>query len=115
MEVGRALAATPEMSSLAAHLWPSRRQLSAPARLRAWLPRATNSGYHPCGTAPMGDERDALAVCDARGRVRGTEGLYVVDASLFPTIPTGNIHLTVLMVAERLAAMLRDGSDLATS
>ena len=58
----------------------------------------------------MGAETDPNAVCDGQGRVRGTEGLHVVDASLFPTIPTGNIHLTVLMAAEHLAEMLRSGS-----
>jgi choline dehydrogenase len=108
MEIGRELAATPEMSALARHLWPSRRRLSTRERIQAWVPRATNSGYHPCGTVPMGAESDALAVCDGQGRVRGVQGLHVVDASLFPTIPTGNIHLTVLMAAEHLAEMLRD-------
>lgn len=115
MELGRELAATPEMSALAAHLWPTRRRLSTRERIQAWVPGATNSGYHPCGTVPMGAESDALAVCDGQGRVRGIEGLHVVDASLFPTIPTGNIHLTVLMVAEHLAAMLREESATAQS
>ena len=47
--------------------------------------------------------------CDAHGRVRGTEGLFVADASLFPTVPSANTHLTVIMLGERFGAWLRDG------
>lgn len=108
MEVARELAATPDMARLASHFWPSGRRLSTRAGIKSWVPRATNSGYHPCGTVPMGPSDDPLAVCDSQGRVRGFDGLHVVDASLMPTIPTGNIHLTVLMVAEHLATMLRE-------
>ena len=106
METARELAATPEMSELGAHLWPSRRRISTRERIQGWVPRATNSDYHPCGTVPMGGDEDEMAVCDGRGRVRGFEGLHVDDASLFPTIPTRNIHLTVLVVAEHLAELL---------
>jgi choline dehydrogenase len=62
-----------------------------------------DSGYHPCGTVPMGASPGERAAVDGRGRVFGLKGLYVVDASLFPTIPSSNIHLPTLMVAERMA------------
>jgi choline dehydrogenase len=55
--------------------------------------------YHPCGTVRMGG--DPLAPLDARLRLRGVEGLRVVDASVFPDIPVCNINATVLSVAER--------------
>lgn len=45
-----------------------------------------------------------------RGRVRGTEGLVVGDASLMPSIPTSNIHLPTLMIGERIGEWLRDGA-----
>jgi choline dehydrogenase len=61
------------------------------------------SGYHPCGTVPMGSAPSEDAAVDSRGHVFGLEGLYVVDASLMPTVPSSNIHLPTLMIAERMA------------
>ncbi len=106
IEIAHDLVESPPMRKLAWPLWPGRRTLAQPARIARWLPWATDSGYHPCGTAPMGAADDAMSVTDGQGRVYGTRGLHVVDASLFPTIPTGNIHLSVLMLAERIAGML---------
>ncbi|MFC7541636.1 GMC family oxidoreductase [Siccirubricoccus deserti] len=61
--------------------------------------------YHPCGTNRMGT--DDRAVVDTALRVRGVEGLRVVDASVFPLVPSSNIHPAVLMTAERAAEMIR--------
>ena len=61
--------------------------------------------YHPCGTNRMGvDDR---AVVDPELRVRGVDGLRVVDASVFPLVPSSNIHPAVLMLAERASEMVR--------
>ncbi len=73
--------------------------------MRRWIPLATDSGYHPCGTVPMGE------VTDARGRIDGVEGLRIADASLFPSIPASNTHLPTLMVGERFGAWLREDLD----
>lgn len=64
--------------------------------------------YHVSGTCRIGAVDDDLAVVDPRLRVRGIEGLRVVDASVFPTIPSVNPVITVLMVAERAADLLRE-------
>jgi choline dehydrogenase len=62
---------------------------------------------HASGTAPIGPEGDAMAVLDQRFKVRGTENLYVVDASAFPLIPSAVPNLTVMMLAERAAEWLK--------
>lgn len=63
--------------------------------------------YHVCGTCRMGRGDDKTAVVDSIGRVHGIEGLRVVDASIFPSIPRANTHFTVLMVAEKIADVVK--------
>jgi choline dehydrogenase len=65
--------------------------------------------FHPVGTAKMGPESDPLAVVDARLKVHGVRGLRVVDASVMPTITSGNTNSPTLMIAERAAAWIRAG------
>ena len=67
--------------------------------------RSGTTVYHPCGTNRMG--ADDRAVVDTELRVRGVEGLRVVDASVFPLVPSSNIHPAVLMTAERAAEMIK--------
>jgi choline dehydrogenase len=62
--------------------------------------------FHPVGTAKMGIETDPMAVADARLRVRGVEGLRVVDASVMPAITSGNTNSPTLMIAEKGATMI---------
>jgi len=61
--------------------------------------------YHPCGTNRMG--ADQRTVVDEELRVRGVQGLRVVDASVFPLVPSSNIHPAVLMLAERASDLIR--------
>jgi choline dehydrogenase len=64
------------------------------------------STYHPIGSARMGPAEDPEAVVDNELRVHGIEGLRVVDASIFPLIPSGNTHAPVVAVADRAADLI---------
>ncbi len=67
------------------------------------------SAYHPCCSCRMGE--DPLAVVDPKTRVHGIRGLRVVDSSIFPSIPNGNLNAPTIMVAERAADIIK-GTEL---
>jgi choline dehydrogenase len=66
--------------------------------------------FHPAGTAKMGTESDPMAVVDERLRFRGILGLRVADASVMPTITSGNTNTPTAMIAEKGAAMILEDS-----
>jgi choline dehydrogenase-like flavoprotein len=109
MRWSRRLMATPALARYRPQeLWPGpavpdddKAALLAAARERA------GTIYHPVGSARMGPDGDPLAVCDASLRVRGVQGLRVVDASVMPSIVSGNTASPTVMIAEKGAAMIR--------
>ena len=76
------------------------------AALRSGIRGTHGHYYHPVGTARMGADGDALAVCDPTGRVRGLDRLWVGDCALIPTIPRANTNIPAIVVGARVAASL---------
>jgi choline dehydrogenase-like flavoprotein len=71
--------------------------------------------FHPGGTAKMGIDSDPMGVTDARLRVRGIDGLRVIDASVMPTITSGNTNSPTLMIADKGAAMILEDQSRASA
>ncbi|HMK85002.1 MAG TPA: GMC oxidoreductase, partial [Steroidobacteraceae bacterium] len=93
-------------------------ELNPGARIRsdeevdAWIRRAVETCYHPVGTCRMG--RDPLtSVVDAECRVHGVEGLRVIDASVMPSIVSGNTNAPTIMIAEKMSDLIRRRAPLA--
>lgn len=101
------LARTKHLAGLARPVYPSRAPWDESGEFRTTVEQITGSGYHPCGTVPMGPDDDPRAATDGRGRVRGIDGLVVADASLMPTIPSSNTNVPTLMIGERFGDWLR--------
>lgn len=80
--------------------------VSSDDQIDTWVRENIESAYHPCGTARMGVGDDENIVVDTACRVRGLQGLRVVDASVFPTVPYGNINAPTIMVAEKAADLI---------
>ncbi|WP_431023673.1 choline dehydrogenase [Halomonas sp. H5] len=83
------------------------------AELDAFVREHAETAYHPCGSCRMGEGDDA--VVNGAGQVHGLEGLRVVDASLFPVIPTGNLNAPTIMLAEKIADKIRGRDPLPKS
>ncbi|WP_214369141.1 GMC family oxidoreductase [Pseudonocardia sp. H11422] len=77
------------------------------AELADYIAKTHNTVYHPACTARMGPDSDPDAVVDPQLRVRGVSGLRVADASILPFLPAINPNITVMMIGEKCAHMIR--------
>ncbi len=101
----RALVQTAPLSDIITEELVPGAHLQGDEALLADFRQRADTVYHPCSTCRMGPD-PKTSVVDARLRVHGVAGLRVVDASVFPTITSGNINAPTVMVAEKGAAMI---------
>ena len=78
--------------------------VASDTQMDAYVRAYANSAYHPCGTCKMGI--DEMSVVDPQTRVHGIEGLRVIDASIMPSIPSGNINAPSMMIGEKAADLI---------
>ena len=88
---------------------PTDSDLESDQSLDNWMLRNVSSSYHIAGTCKMGPDSDHQAVVNRYLKVRGVEGLRVVDASIMPDVVRANTNVTTMMIAERAADFIKQG------
>jgi choline dehydrogenase len=108
VRIARALMTAPAMAALqTTELAPGPSQTSDDDIL-AWIKDVAETTFHPVGTCKMG--QDPMAVVDEQLRVHGIQGLRVADASIMPTLISGNTNAPAIMIGEKAADMILKGS-----
>lgn len=87
--------------------------ITSRADIDAYIRRTAWTVHHPLGRCKMGSDGHEAAVVDPALRVGGLEGLRVIDASVIPDMPGGNINAPIIMMAERTADLIRGHQPLA--
>jgi choline dehydrogenase-like flavoprotein len=99
-EIGLAILASPAMTELGLR----RTSPGTGADLDAWIDANITTAVHLCSGAPMGPDADPMAVVDQYCRVRGVDGLRVVDTSVLPSAPSRGPACTAVLIGERASA-----------
>ena len=86
--------------------------VAAKADIDAYIGQTAWTVHHPAGTCKMGLESDEMAVVDNEFRLRGIDGLRVIDASVLPDMPGGNINAPVIMMAEKASDIIKGKTPL---
>ena len=105
VRMARQIIAAPAMGNLRGEEFEPGIQLETDAQIIDWVRDSAQTAYHPMGTCRMGQGEDT--VVDEHLRVHGIDGLRVADASIFPTMPSGNTNAAAIMVGEKAAELLR--------
>lgn len=105
----RRIAAMPALAPFRGQeLAPGSRTADDEAQLEAYIRGTATTTYHPVGTCKMGPASDPMAVVDPQLRVHGLPGLRVADASIMPTIVSGNTAAAAMMIGDRAAGFVRE-------
>jgi choline dehydrogenase-like flavoprotein len=105
LKLCRRILDTPQMQGFVETEFQPGPAVETDAQLLDYARRRGGTVYHPTSTCKMGN--DPLAVVDAELRVHGIEGLRVADASIMPTVVSGNTNAATIMIGEKLAEMMR--------
>ncbi|WP_428679436.1 GMC family oxidoreductase [Reyranella sp.] len=108
---GRELMATSPLKEVTGQEIAPGAHLQTDAELLEWVRNNAETTYHPVGTCKMGN--DPRAVVDSELRVHGIAGLRVADASIMPTLTSGNTNAPTIMIGEKCAAMVLAAAELA--
>ncbi len=107
VRLAREVAAQPSLRPFIAKEMAPGPEAAADSDIDAHIRKSAITVHHPLGTCKMGLDSDDTAVVDTSLRVRGTEALRVIDASVMPDLVTGNINAAVVMIAEKAAQHIR--------
>jgi choline dehydrogenase len=112
VRIARSIMTAPAMADLqVAELAPGA-TLQKDDEIIDWVKASAETTYHPVGTCKMGS--DGMAVVDERLRVRGIDGLRVADASIMPTLTSGNTNAPSIMIGEKAAAMVLEDAGISS-
>ncbi|PDS73522.1 GMC family oxidoreductase [Rhizobium phaseoli] len=101
----RLLETEPFKSKIAEEILPGR-SLQDEASLVKFAGQTVKTNYHPSGSLRMGPATDSMSVVDGRLRVRGVDGLRVIDCSITPFIPSGNTNAPAMAIGSKAASMI---------
>ncbi|MEH2381723.1 MAG: GMC oxidoreductase [Nostoc sp.] len=99
-----------QVMSVSSYNFISGRDMQSDEAIAAYIRGACETMHHPVGTCKMGT--DSMAVVDPALRVHGIEGLRIVDASIMPTITTGNTNAPIITIAEKAADLIKAAHSL---
>jgi choline dehydrogenase len=106
LRFAREIMAQRPLSSRITHEMLPGSQVTGDAGLAEHCRRTVKTNWHPVGTCRMGPDGDPMAVLDTRLRLRGIEGLRVIDASAMPFVPSGNTNAPTMALADRAMTFL---------
>ena len=107
LRVTRRIVAQPALAPFKPEEWKPGMQYQSDEDLARLAGDIATTIFHPVGTTKMGREDDPMAVLDSRFKVRGVQGLRVIDAGAMPTITSGNTNSPTLMMAEKAAGWIQ--------
>jgi choline dehydrogenase len=107
MRTTRRIMAAPSMRDIATDEIMPGVNIQSDDEMLDWVSKNAETTYHPVGTCKMG--RDSMAVVDDQLRVHGMEGLRVADASIMPTLTSGNTNAPSIMIGEKASRMILGG------
>ena len=108
VRIARSIMTAPAMAPLRVTELAPGAEAVGDAEILDWVKRVAETTYHPVGTCKMGS--DAMAVVDAQLRVHGIAGLRVADASIMPTLTSGNTNAPSIMIGEKAAHIVLEGT-----